>query len=136
MTNPKHNSGSTLFVTVMLVAVLSTFVAVTLQFSQRTAISSHSLNTTESAEGIGCGALELAFTSWRQICRNTHPSGLVNGISVDATSGITLTYYSPPSTDAFANLALPTAATFPDVPGFSATTGARTGNEVISNYRV
>ena len=136
MTNPKDNSGSTLFVTVMLVAVLSTFVAVTLQFSQRTAISSHSLNTTESAEGIASGALELAYTSWRQICRNTHPSGLVNGISVDATSGITLTYYSPPSTDAFANVVLPIAAMFPDVPGFGATRGARTGNEVISNYRV
>ena len=136
MINHKTNSGSTLVVTVMLVAVMSTFVAVTIQFSQRTAISSHSLNTTESAESIANGALELAYTSWRQICRNTHPSGLVNGISVDATSGTTLTYYTPPSTDAFANLMLPTAAMFPDVTGFRATRGARNANEIVSNYRV
>jgi hypothetical protein len=136
MINHKTNSGSTLVVTIMLVAVMSTFVAVTFQFSQRTAISSHSLNTTESAEGIANGALELAFTSWRQICRNNHPSGLVNGISVDATSGTTLTYYTPPSTDAFANLMLPTAAMFPNVTGFSATRSARNANEVVSNYRV
>ena len=136
MTSQNDNSGSTLVVTVMLVAVLSTFVAVTMQFSQRTAISAHSLNTTQTAEGIANGALELAYTSWRQICRNTHPSGLVNGISVDVSSGITLTYYSPPSTDAFANVMLPSTAMFPDVPGFSATRGARTGNQIISNYRV
>jgi len=135
MIKQNRNSGSTLIVTVMLVAVMSTFVAITIQFSQRTAVSSRSLNANESAEGIANGALELAFTSWRQICRNTHPSGLVNGISVDA-SGNTLTYYTPPSTDAFANLMLPTAAVFPDVPGFSATRGARNANEVVSNYRV
>jgi hypothetical protein len=136
VTNPKDNSGSTLVVTIMLVAVLSTFVAVTLQFSQRIGASAHSLNTTESAEGIASGTLEVAYTSWRQICRNTHPTGLVNGISVDATTGTTVTYYSPPSTDAFANVMLPTAAMFPDVPGFSATREARTGNQVVSNYRV
>jgi hypothetical protein len=135
VTNLKKNSGSTLIVTVFLVAVLSTFVAVSIQFSQRTAVSSHSLNTTESAEGIANGALELAFTSWRQICRNTYPSGLVNGINVD-TTGTTITYYTPPSTDAFADLMLPTASMFPDVASFSATRGARTGNQVVSNYRV
>ena len=31
---------------------------------------------------------------------------------------------------------LPAAAMFPDVSGFSATRGPRTGNEAISNYRV
>jgi hypothetical protein len=135
MYSPRANSGSTLVVTIFLVAILSTFVAVTMQLSQRTAILSHSLNTTETAESIANGSLELAFSSWRQICRNTHPSGLVNGISVDVASGITVTYYSPPSTESFANLMLPTAAMFPDVHGFSATRGART-NQVVSNYKV
>ncbi len=134
--NRKSNSGSTLVLTMFVIGILAIFVAVTLKFSQSTGQSAHHLGTIASAEAVGTGCLELAFSSWRQICRNIRPTNLVNGVAIDSTTGIKLTYYSPPATDAFANLVLPTTGMFPDVTGFSATRGPRQGNEIVSNYRV
>lgn len=136
MTRSKVPSGSTLIVTIMLLTVVSTFVAVAFKFSQRTAVSARSLSRAQSAEAIANGCLELAFSSWRQISRNTTPVGLVNGTLTDGITGETVSYYSPPPSEAFASLMLPQATMFPDIEGFSATRTARTANETVSNYRI
>jgi hypothetical protein len=121
-------AGNATLMTISVLAALVTFVGVAVEYTQSVAHYSYEDRTVAQAQSIGDGCLDLAFTSWRQICRNTPftPSDTYHDVEM------------PPATSAFASIPLPTSAMFPDVPGFTATAGANDSAQsyTISNYKV
>ena len=138
----QHQQANTLVIVLVIVTALMTFVAAAMQFTQGIGRHAHRERTIVTAEAIGDGCFDLIFASWRQICqRGAQPVMPTGASDTNGTYSTPYLYFytmdSPPETNAFANIPLPTAAMFPNIPGFSVTRGPITAaNETISNYMV
>lgn len=112
----RNESGGAILVALAIFTTLSVCILMSLMLTQTVGRNVQRSNTMQTATEIGDGALELAFSSWRNICRLKPNQAL--------------------ATDSFdTEIPLPTAANFPLVPNFSATYGASAA-ATISNFRV
>jgi hypothetical protein len=110
-------SGATLLVALSVMATLAVCLAAALQYSSVIEKQSQRMNALTKATEIGNGAVELAYTSWRELCRET-PN-------------------VPPTTAQLASIAVPTQSMFPNVVGtFPATRIGQSGSATISNFGV
>jgi len=113
----KGESGSTIVIVVVVLATLVVFVGGALSYTQTLARQVERSNTMQQAQEIGDGAIEIAFSSWREICRESSGQSL--------------------PTASFQSIPLPTQANFPGVPNFTASTApSQTPTTILSNFRV
>lgn len=104
-------------ITTSLLLTLVSLTCLTFTLSGTVGRNAHRAAVRASAFSIANSALELEFAQWYSIC----------------SSGTTLT----PGAASFANITLPTAAMFPNVANFTATTGTTNGsNYTVSNYSI
>ena len=101
MNTHKEESGTAIFVVMMIVAILMVIVGAMAAYT--TTINRHvqRSDTLGSAMAIGDGCIDHIFAYWRQACRK--PSTPI------------------PTTNDLASLTLPTSAEFPNVPNFTVT---------------
>lgn len=139
MRTNRKTSGNTLIIVLILMATLVALVGVSVDYTQNVGRHSSRARTNVSAQAVGEACLELAFAEWRQICRNTSPTIQTPTSIWSYTSDGPPAHYvvgtSPPPTSAFANIALPTANMFPDIPNFTAT-AANAQSFTVSNFKV
>jgi hypothetical protein len=104
----KKHSGSTLLAVLTLLVILSAFILGALGYTMSVSKNVERTNALRAATEIGDGALEYAFANWRAISR-VKPTLLIPN---------TTTSIASPGA-----IPLPTAAMFPSVPNFTASTG-------------
>ena len=119
-----NQSGNSIAVVLIVMTTLIALVAASIEYTQGLNRYANRSRSNVSAQAIGDACLELAFSQWRQICRNTV-----------STCTVPCEKTKPPATSAFAGIQLPTQAMFPDVPNFTATT-ANDQSFTVSNYKV
>ncbi len=90
-------AGNTLVVAMMLVMVVGGFIAGAAAFTQTIGRNVSRSQTLITGREVAEGCLELAFTSWRQVCRRN--------------------IVAPPTNFDLAGIPVPTAADFPNIPG-------------------
>src|SRR5438067_12767997 len=116
----KRSAGSVLIVCVVVLATLAVCVAASLQYTETINREVQRTNAMQRAVEIGDGATEMAFASWREICRQNSTTAL--------------------PTSSFTTIPLPSAANLPDVTSFTASTGANQSSPAtpytIANYTV
>ncbi len=113
----KEESGSTIVIVIVVLATLVVFVGASLSYTQTLARQVQRSNTMQQAQEIGDGAIEIAFASWREICRENAGQSL--------------------PTASFQSIALPTQANFPSVPNFTASAApSLSPATTLSNFRV
>ena len=125
--NRRNQSAHSLAVVLIVMTALAALVAAAVQYTQGLNRYANRSRSNVSAQAIGDACLELAFSQWRQICRNTPGS----------CTTVPCPKLNPPPTNAFTSIALPTAAMFPDVPNFTATAANDpTQTFTVSNYKI
>jgi hypothetical protein len=108
-------SGATIVVVISVMATLAIFTAAALDYTFTTAKNVERSNKLAAETAIANGCLQQAFMNWREICRSSANPG--------------------PTGSAFSGIPLPTAAEFPNVPNFTATTGSNS-SYMVSNYGI
>jgi hypothetical protein len=95
----KRQAGNTLFVAVLVMATLAICVAVAIDLSVGIGRNAQRSRAWSDGTAIGLGSLDLAFSSWRQICRGSFTQAL--------------------PTSSFSNIPAPTTSNFPAIPTFT-----------------
>jgi len=108
-------SGATIVVVISVMATLAIFTAAALDYTFTMGKNVERSNKMAAETAIANGCIQQEFMNWRVICRSA------------ATQG--------PNGSAFSGIALPTAAEFPNVPNFTATTGSGS-SYTVSNYGI
>ncbi len=112
-----EESGATIIIVLVVLATLVVFVGAALSYTETLARQVERSNVMQQAQEIGDGAVELAFASWREICRESGDQAL--------------------PTASFQSIPLPTQANFPGVPNFTASAAPSSAPAtVLSNFRV
>lgn len=113
----QDEQGSTIVIVVVVLATLVVFVGAALSYTQTLGRQVSRTNAMQQAQEIGDGAIELAFSSWREICRENSNQSL--------------------PTSSFQSIALPTQANFPGIPNFTASAApSLSPATILSNFRV
>jgi hypothetical protein len=115
MKTRKKESGATIVVVISVMATMAIFTAAALDYTFTMGRNVERSNKMGAEAAIANGCLQQQFMYWREICRSS------------ATQG--------PGTSAFSTIPLPTAAEFPNVANFAATTGSNS-HDTVSNYLV
>jgi hypothetical protein len=116
----QSRNGSSMLIILMVIASLSACIIAALNFTSSVSVNVQRSNTLRSALAIGDGATDYAFAQWRELCRVPLPN-----VQLPTTS--------------FASIALPTQALFPDIAGFTSSSGANPGTGTaytIANLKV
>src|SRR5262245_44241648 len=117
----KKNNGSAMLVILMVLATLSACVVASLNFTSVISRDVERSNSLRAAYSIGDGATDYAFAQWRETCRVPKPN-----IQLPTSS--------------FTSISAPSGTTyFPDVPNYTASTGANPGSGTpytIANFKV
>ena len=143
----KNKRGNTLVVVLVLLAALVGIVGAAVQYTQAVARQAQRERTNVMGQAVGEGCFDLMYACWRQICQRdaqvmpSEPFSYVDGTHGTIAPTVPYAYkYSrvtPPSTNSFSSITLPSAAMFPNVANFTVTRGAMTSaNETVSNYKI
>ena len=110
-----NSSGATIVVVISVMAALAMFTAAALDYTFTLGRNVERSNKMGAEAAIADGCLQQEYMYWRVICRASTTQG--------------------PPTSSFSSIPLPTSSNFPNVSGFTATTGSGSGY-TVSNYGV
>jgi len=115
----RNQSGATVVVVISVIATLAIFIGGALDYTFTVGRNVERSNKNAQCTAIANGCIQKEFMYWREICR-TQPSH-------NPALGV--------ATNTFSSVPLPTQADFPNVTGFTATTGS-SASYTVSNYGV
>ncbi len=111
----KKESGATIVVVISVIATMAVLVGAALDYTFTVARNVERTDKMQECNAIAMGCLNYEYMYWREYCRTTTTRGL--------------------PTSSFTGIPLPTSTQFPNISGFTATTGSGS-SYTVSNYSV